>query len=146
MTKIYTLLIISLLVVDISCGTSSKISVGLDDGTSNGDSLNEIYIEIAQEKYGKRVSYKMNTNKTHVLCSTNITEANFTLVSFFIYDLTNEEVIYEPSKQFRKVTWISNKEIRADVMTGTPTGDGTNDYIIYNVEEKKEINSRTTKE
>jgi hypothetical protein len=83
----------------------------------------------------------MNENRTHVLCSTNITEANVTLVSFFIYDLKNEEVIYEPNERIRKVAWISNQQIKANIMIGMPTGDGTDNYLIYDIKKKKRISN-----
>ncbi len=132
MMNIYKLAVISLLCTFISCHSTSKTK-----DVSNYSSSIKTYEKIALVKYGEDIVYQMNESKTHTLCIGSSTESNFTVLSFFIYDIINEELVYESTQRIRKVEWISNKEVQVDLMIGISTDNDSENYYIYNIEKKK---------
>ncbi len=114
----------------LSCSTSKKAN-------TEGQDKNMNYKELAKEKLGEKVSYIANEDSTFILCLTGKSDAGVKYIQFFVFDLQNNEIVYEPQRRIRKVAWVSANEIRADILTGMPVNDGTDDYIIYNVNEKK---------
>ncbi|MTI41989.1 hypothetical protein [Fulvivirga lutimaris] len=93
--------------------------------------------EAALKMLGGDVIYQPNVTKTYMLCSTSKVEDNVSRVVFIIYDLNKNEVIYESKERIRKVSWQSENEVRADLISGIPVVDSSNNYYVYNVETKK---------
>jgi hypothetical protein len=118
----------------MSCSTSTKTSIGVNDNISN-----ETYVEEAQKKYGKNVDYQFNESQTHVICSAKKEEYKIVFIQFFVFDISSNKIIYQPNRRFRNVNWESTKEIKAQYIQAIPeTTDLTDHYIYYNVETKVE--------
>ncbi|HNP18334.1 MAG TPA: hypothetical protein PKL31_07875 [Fulvivirga sp.] len=130
MIKKHNLLLIYMVTIALSCSTSKKAN-------TEGQDKSMDYKELAQKKLGEKVSYLANTDSTFMLCVTNKSDDGVKYIQFFVFDLRSNEIIYEPKRRMRKVAWVSSNEIRADILTGMPVNEGTDDYIIYNVNEKK---------
>lgn len=126
MAKVFTLLSLCFFV---SCNASKT-----PQDVNNKEKIEEA----AQKVLGDDITYQPNVTKTHMLCSTSMVEDNVSRVVFIVYDLKEDKVIYQSTERIRKVSWQSENEVRADLMTGMPVGEGTNNYYVYNVETKKE--------
>lgn len=85
---------------------------------------------------GTKFKCDNNTSNQYKLCFVYETISNVKYVSFAVFDINSNSLIYEQSK-VRKVNWVSENEIRVDNFTRMPTGDGTNDYYLYNVKSKE---------
>ena len=77
-----------------------------------------------------------NTNDTFILCSSYEIKDRVKYLKVVIYELATNEVIYEPNERIRKVSWISEYEVKVDLMIGTPSDAADSDYVIYNVKTK----------
>ncbi len=60
-------------------------------------------------------------------------------VSFFIYDLNNEKIIYESELANGNIKWKNNYQVEIETIPGTVTGyESPNEFRdIYDVREKK---------
>ena len=126
MAKVFALLCLFLFAM---CSTSKTAADG-----ENEEKLKQA----AQKILGNDVFYEPNEDNPYVLCSTSKQVDKVSLIVFIIYDLQNNKVIYESTERIRKVSWQSETEVRADLMTGMPVGEGTNNYYVFNVITKKE--------
>lgn len=116
--------------------------------TASESDGNEEKLEVAVERVlGPNVTYQSNADKSYMLCSASKTEDNVSRIVFLVYDLDKREVIYQSTEQIRKVSWQSKTEVRADLITGIPVVESSNDYYVYNVEtKKKELAPRLNRE
>ena len=102
------------------------------------------YKAIAIEKYGPSVEYIFNSPKTHVIClkrnkpNPQIPQHQ---ISFFIYDLEKDEVIFEESSIDAEVEWKNDHQAQIKITPGIVSGDEIpEDFIyIYDVESGKKI-------
>ena len=125
------LLIISVLITSlISCSARKKVITS--------EPLPQIKVE---EILGTKFDCVKNASGLYKLCSANVTVDNVKYVSFAVFEITTNVLVYK-SSQVRKVRWQSENEIRVDNFTRMPTGEGTDDYYLYNIisKEKSTIN------
>ena len=128
------LLVFSILTIGCSSSKSTDTTRMSADTTRM-----ETYQSIAEEKLEGKIVYEMNENESYVLCKTYILRDNVKYVSFFVYDLKNEKVTYEPKLRTRNVNWTSEHQITVNLFMGIPTGEGTDNSFNYDVVKKRKI-------
>lgn len=110
----------------ISCGSSKKESARL--------TRNEAYKVVAAQKYNAPIQHLFNDTKSHVLCF-NQTRAStrnpFPSLSFFIYDLKSEKVIYEETLDNGRVLWLNENQVQITVIPGVITSAHKKEDTIY---------------
>ncbi|MDW3193052.1 MAG: hypothetical protein R8G66_11840 [Cytophagales bacterium] len=91
--------------------------------------------EITQEKFGTSAVTAFNKKKSHALVSKVRQDKNaaFASVRFFVFDVSNGEIILEDFITQGKVDWIDNEQIRASIVAGAYQA-GTSLGYIFNVE------------
>lgn len=97
------------------------------------------YQSIAEEKIGKKISCTNNKEASYVLCKAYKTNDSVKYLTFLVIDLKNNNLIYEPKIRVRKVNWISEYQIEVFAFTGIPTGEGTHESFIYDVQKGEKI-------
>jgi len=120
----------------IACNSSKM------DSPKKSDS--EMFKSIASEKYGKSIEFLYNNSKTHVVCLKKIkpTPQMFqNQISFFIYDLEKDEIIFEKSSIDAEVKWKNDDQVEVKITPGIVSGDETEDDFIYlyDVRSRKKI-------
>lgn len=132
MRKLSTYIVLVLLLA--SCGASKK-------GNSTQVNGNK-YIELASEKLGDKVIYKMNESKTYVLC---ISEIKGTVhqprntLSYMVINIKDNDVALEDKIDGGTVKWSGDGEIEVFRTPGIMRDDQTRDDFItlYNIETGK---------
>lgn len=92
------------------------------------------YKAIAVEKYGNNIEYILNSPKTYVVClkrNKPTPQIPQNQISFFIYDLDKEEIIFEDSSIDAKVEWKNDNQVLVKITPGIITGDESEDDFIY---------------
>lgn len=104
------------------------------------------YKSIAIKKYQKNIEYFFNSSDTYVICLTkdkSTPQMPENQISFFVYDLANEEIILEDSLIDGEVSWKSDHEIQVKMISGILTTDEEYNKqltgYIFDVKEKKKI-------
>lgn len=98
----------------------------------------------AQEKYGSDAQIDKNRSKTFALVSRSkkaTRNATHGSVHFFIYDLSENNIIHEGFVSQGSVEWLSDEEVKVNEIPGRYR-EGVSKGYIYNVktQEKKSIN------
>jgi hypothetical protein len=113
---------------------------------SHQETLKEkkIYLEIALEKFGEKVEYKLSPNKSYVLCKKMLPVPVLNpnqLIEFFVYDIQQDKIIYEDKIANVKISWHNNTQLVITRQKGyitTPTDTGKWTYI-FDIQSKKKI-------
>jgi len=105
---------------------------------------NEKYRKIAEEKYKNNISYTFNQNKTYVLCKKHVKPSSKmpqSSVLFFVYDMVNDQIIYEKSIDNGDVKWATDDQLQISIIPGNITGDeDLNKFkYLYDLKEQKII-------
>ena len=110
----------------IACHTTKT------DVQESMDSQN--YKTISLEKYGQNIEYLMNSSKTHVIClkrNKPTPQIPQSRISFFIYDIKKDEIIFEESFIDAEVRWKSEYQVEVKITPGIVSGDETAEDFIY---------------
>jgi len=132
-----------ILLVLCGCIPNKKLS---QKDTSNSKMT---YQQIAQKKFGEKVEYKLNPNKSYALCKKMIPEPILNpnqLIEFFIYDIQKEEIIYEDKIANAKISWHNNTQLLITKQKGyitNPTDTGKWTYI-FDLQSKQKITPNKT--
>lgn len=105
--------------------------------------------QIAEKKFGEKVEYKLNSDKTYVLCQKIMPELLRNpnqLLEFFVYDIQHEEIIYEDTIANAKISWYNNTKLKITKQKGytthsTDTGKWT---YIFDLKTKKRVTLKNT--
>jgi hypothetical protein len=102
--------------------------------------------EIAKEKFGSKFSVVKNESETYAICSKTYESYQASLVkkeSFFIFDLLNNEIIFEDDIANSNVYWESDNLITVSRIPGMIKREGNEKNKLkiysYNVLEKRKI-------
>ena len=100
--------------------------------------------QIAEKKFGEKVEYKLNPNKTYVLCQKMILDLlqdPNQVIEFFVYDIKKEEIIYVDKIANAKISWQGNTKLLMVKQKGyisNPTDTGKLTYV-FDLRSKKKI-------
>ncbi|MFA9372244.1 MAG: hypothetical protein ACERIH_11095 [Labilibaculum antarcticum] len=125
------------------CASTTSISKG------DVNSQKKTYQQIAEKKFGEKVEYKLNPNKTYALCqkmTLDLLQNPNQLIEFFIYDIQKEEIIYEDKIANAKISWHNNTQLLIIKQKGyikNPTDTGRWTYI-FDLKSKKKVTSKNT--
>lgn len=106
------------------------------------------YQQIAQEKFGEKVECKLNPDMSYALCKKVIPEPKLNpnqLIEFFVYDIKQEEIIFEDKMANAKISWHNNTQlliIRQKGYITNPTDTGKWSYV-FDLKSKKKITPKT---
>lgn len=126
----------------ISC-TSSQPGGGASIQEKKEPAMTK-YEMIAVEKFKGHIDYVFNETKTHVLCS-HSDKANAMnprrTVSFFIYDLTKDTVLYEDAVGDGSVKWKNDHQVEILTKIGVITPGHQSNIIrtLYDLHLQKKI-------
>jgi hypothetical protein len=84
------------------------------------------YRSVAIKKYGHNIKYILNPSNTYVIClkrNKPTPQMPENLISFFVYDLANEEIILEEPAINGEVAWKTNHEVQVRIIPGILTTD-----------------------
>ena len=129
---IYILFILSFIA---SCNNSRKVVI--DKKASDKTS----YKEIAFYKYENDTLFTFSIEKSYILCQKAISKNNLNpniLNDFFVFDISNNKIIYEDKLSGAKINWYSDFELRITLQKGiqiSQADNGTYTYI-YNLKDK----------
>jgi len=112
--------------------------------------LKSTYKQIAQEKFGEKVEYKLNSNKSYALCKKMITAPVLNpnqLIEFFVYDIQQGEIIFEDKIANAKISWHNNTQLmitrqKGYIVNRTDTGKAS---YIFDLQSKKKVTQDQTK-
>jgi len=102
------------------------------------------YQQVAEKKMGKNIDYGLNADKSYVMCKKMIPDRTLNpnqLIEFFIYDIQQEEIIYEDKIANAKISWHNNTQLLITKQKGyitNPTDTGKSSYI-FDLKSKKKI-------
>lgn len=130
-----------LLLILVSCTSAKKSNSAVSQEKNDTLPAVEKYKTLAVEKYKDQIDYVFNQSKTHVLCARTskptpkMPENN---VSFFVFDLNHENIIFEESIVDGSVTWINNRQLEIIQKTGIISGENPDRRhgYIFDVESK----------
>ncbi len=132
-------------VLSLSACTSSKQQAEISQ-TAAAPAANEAYRMLAVKKYQDHISYIFNSGKSAVVCAKQIesTRLNpFPRLDFFVYDIANQELLFEDSVQSGKVVWSGENKIKVtlvpEVMVGNEPEKDTRTGYEYDVRMRKRI-------
>lgn len=135
---LFFILLSALLTLSFECSSSEE--------TSEKTVTIEKYTELAKDKFGDNFATQMNSDKTYVLCSNvpkSIRDNGPTAVSYFIYDLKNDKIVFEESIPDGNVSWLNEHQIKVTIIPGIVKGDdkegGSKTGYIYDVIQMKKI-------
>lgn len=119
-----------LLFLLFGCVTNKKINQKevLNQGKS--------YEQIAVKKFGEKVEYKLNSDKTYALCEKMILEPLQNpnqLIEFFVFDIQKEEIVYSDKIANIKISWYNNAQLLITRQKGyiaDPTDSGKSTYVF----------------
>jgi len=102
------------------------------------------YGSLAVEKYGNDFEYFFNSPKTYVIClkrNKPTPQIPQYQISFFIYDLKKNEIIFEESSIDAEVEWRNDHQVQVKITPGIISGDETTDDFtyVYDVTSRKKI-------
>ncbi len=108
----------------------------------------EKYKAAAEAQFKNNIQYRFNKDKSCVLCVKTIKLPNdpgqFKL-SFILYDLRNDEIIFEASHPNAKVKWISTEQIQVFLTPGIVSlredKEKTNYGYIYDTKIRKKVSN-----
>lgn len=126
MSKLYIAFFVIILVSCNTSKTANKINE-IDENTADST---------LRETLEENMNCEPNANDTFILCSSYEIKDRVKYLKVVIYELATNEIIYEPNKRIRKVSWLSEYEVKVDLMIGTPSDAADSDYVIYNVKTK----------
>jgi len=102
------------------------------------------YQQIASEKLGEKVDFKLNSNKSYVLCQKIKTALELNPnqpIAFFVYDIKKNEIIYEDNIANAKISWYNNTQLKIVMQKGyivSPEDTGKSIYF-FDLKSKKKI-------
>ena len=138
----------ALLILSFECSSSKETSEKTETTEIKEEKTVEIekYTELAKDKFGDNFSIQMNSDKTYVLCSNvpkSIKDNRPATVSYFIYDLKNEKIVFEESIPDGNVSWLNEHQIKITIIPGIVKGDekeeGSDSGYIYDIIQMKKI-------
>ncbi len=136
----YRLSAFLLLFIFLTFCSSSK-----PDSTQNSASKTKLekYKVAAKAKFKNNIKYSLNDDKSCVLCVKTTKLSNHPgqfKLAFMLYDLKNDEIIYEASHPNAKVKWISTEQIQVFLTPGIVSGregeEKSNSGYIYDTKTK----------
>lgn len=133
---------IGFLILFSGCGTNKKLIL------SEILSSKEDYQQIAYKKYGEDAECHLNPNQSFVLCLKSDAQLNPNqLIKFFVYDIQQQEIIYEGKIANARISWHNNTQLLVLKQKGyitNPTDRGNWTYVFDLLTKKKMrlINSR----
>jgi len=103
------------------------------------------YKTLALKKYHSQVVYKLNPDKTYVLCVKKqnpkpFVPKQFTQLRFFVYDLKTNKLIFEDSLENGHVQWENSNQIKVTITPEIVKDIEVKEYgYRYNVITRKKI-------
>ena len=102
------------------------------------------YQKIAEEKYKHDIIYTFNQSKSYVLCKKFVKPSpkmHQSSVSFFVYDLEKDKIVYEKSVDNGKVKWANDSKLKISIIPGIISGDEDmrNYNYLYDIKKQKKI-------
>jgi len=102
------------------------------------------YQKLAEEKYKNNIKYSFNQIKSYILCqkkykpSPSMPQGS---VSFFVYDLAKDKIIYEKSIDNGDVRWANDYQLQIKIVPGNISDeeDLKKFNYLYDVKEQKKI-------
>ena len=86
----------------------------------------EKYHQVAETKFGGGIEYRFNDSKNFVICLKKqkpTAQIPQNRLFFFVYNLENNQIIFEDSVTDGEVSWKSNTQFRVRTTPGMLTGD-----------------------
>ncbi|NUM80758.1 hypothetical protein HUU42_08125 [bacterium] len=112
-------------------------------GTAVNYQSNEKYRITAQSKLGDHAEFLFNQDSSFVLCMKTLNaekNAQVNSVSFFIFDLKEQIVVFEDALANVSVEWKSNEQVQVTKIPGTVKKDNQElKGYIFDVKSKKKI-------
>ena len=105
---------------------------------------NKKYQKLAKEKYKNNIKYSFNQIKSYVLCKKKYkpsTKMPQGFLSFFVYDLTNDNIVYEKSIDNGDVKWANDYQLQISIVPGNISNkeDLKKFNYLYDIKEQKKI-------
>ncbi|PKQ63195.1 hypothetical protein BZG02_10595 [Labilibaculum filiforme] len=108
------------------------------------DLQKKTYQQIAEEEFGEKGEYILNSNGNYVLCTKELSKPLINpnqLAEFFVYDLQKEEIIYSDKIANAKISWHNNTQLlivnqKGYISESADTGKWT---YIFDLKSKKKI-------
>ena len=132
-----------ILLISCGCMPNKKLS------QKETSSPKKTYQQIAQKKFGEKVEFKLNPNKSYALCKKVIPKPVLNpnqLIEFFVYDIQQEEIIYENKIANAKISWHNNTQLLIIKQKGyitNPNDTGKWSYI-FDIKSRKKITPNKT--
>ncbi|MGZ2368349.1 hypothetical protein ACXR6G_01005 [Ancylomarina sp. YFZ004] len=102
------------------------------------------YQQIAQQKFGDKVDFELNSDENYALCEKIISEPRLNpnqLIEFFVYDIQKGEIIFEDKIANAKISWYNNTQLLITRQKGyitNPNDTGKWTYI-FDLQSKKKL-------
>ena len=112
------LLFVVVLLTAASCKSSERATIAHGAGS---------YQSLAEQKYGRGVDFFLNSSGTAVLCVRRTKPAQLQpqqQVSFFVFDIRTESVLYEDNVPNGSVKWRDDTSVVVLVTPGIVRDDG----------------------
>ena len=113
---------------------SSQPGAGVSSQEKKEPAVMTKYEMIAVEKFTDHIDYVFNETKTHVLCmKTNKATPKMpeSTVTFFVYELQNEKIVFEESVADGSVHWITDRRLEIVQKTGTVSKNDPGRRLVY---------------
>lgn len=135
--------IIMFLTILVSCTSAKKTSVASQEN-QHGSPAVEKYKTLAMEKYKEGIDYVFNESGSFVMCvhaAKPSAEHPQKTISFFVYDLKNEKILYEESVGDGSVKWKNDVQIEITSKIGiiTPSHQSNIIHYVYDVSTQKKL-------
>jgi hypothetical protein len=79
-------------------------------------------LEVAKEKLGAGAEFRLNADKTFVLCRNRVEATGASplgSVAYFVYDLKADEVVHDGTLHGGSVRWLNNYQLKLTEVPGT---------------------------
>ncbi len=121
-----------------SCGGSQKSSATKD--TASKESYKEVFAKKFPSITSKQTTFLASEDGSYMLCMAKdeVTASRPEhSVSFFVYDMKNNQIVYEQSYSNATISWVSPEKIQVNIIPGIVKKEGTESYgYIYDVRNK----------
>lgn len=123
------------------CGSKNTTS-NLNESQKKNDSFKKI----AVEKFDNNYQFKFNSDSTYLICYSQNKKSQdvFPPLKYFIYDLNNNDIVFEESLPNGKIKWINDFQVQVYIVPGIVHGDenkNSSSVYIYDVKHKRKIKS-----
>ncbi|MBL7959684.1 hypothetical protein JNL27_05525 [bacterium] len=140
----FTKTIVMFLAILVSCTSAQKSNSSAFQEKQDLSPAVEKYKTLAMEKYKEGIDYVFNESGSFVMCvhaAKPSAEHPQKTISFFVYDLKNEKILYEESVGDGSVKWKNDVQIEITSKIGiiTPSHQSNIIHYVYDVSTQKKL-------